>query len=104
MTTDGADVASLIEACVAEVSFDAISENTSPCCIHLQRKCDFPFFFFLFPLPGYVVKNTLLNFLPLCDVPDNDSEFLRVKEVLRGQVCRWWSGLEVPGFHQLAGG
>lgn len=77
---------------------------TSPCCIHLQRKCDFPFFFFLFPLPGYVVKNTLLNFLPLCDVPDNDSEFLRVKEVLRGQVCRWWSGLEVPGFHQLAGG
>lgn len=27
MTTDSADVASLIEACVAEVSFDVISEN-----------------------------------------------------------------------------
>lgn len=30
-TTDSADVASLIEACVAEVSFDVISENKRCC-------------------------------------------------------------------------
>lgn len=50
MTTDGADVASLIEACVAEVSFDAISENKRCCHIAVlhssPKEMRLSFFFF----------------------------------------------------------
>lgn len=50
--TDGADVASLIEACVAEVSFDVISENKRCCHIAVlhspPKEMRLSFFFFCF--------------------------------------------------------